>query len=522
MEYGSADEYRKAHSSDDGQEKLIYFNRRFSAKEVQEEIDRIAGYLQKNGIGKGDVVGIALPNLPVGIFAFYAANALGGIVNMLHPKLSEETLECELKSTNVKILFLYDAVYPLYRDTLKRLNVKTVLCRVSDYTRGFPRAIISLSERKFEETYVIQLPKQQFKGGIGSSEDIAVYIHSGGTGGEPKTVMLTNGNLNALADTIADTMWVEREPLRESMLMMLPCFHAFGLGIPMHTALSHIKTIVMPVFNAKSAVKLIKKHKITHLSGVPGMYEKMLREKSFEGDYLKGIKFVFCGGDVLNEELRIAFKERLKANGGEAEILQGYGLSEAAAVVTVSRKGKVKAASVGRALNGIGLRIADEKGRALPPKEIGEVWVAGPTVMKGYLDDEKASAETLYEENGTKWCRTGDMGYLDEDGDLYFCDRKKRSLKISAVNVFPAEIERVAGELKEIKSCCAARKTENGKAYIHLYVEADGIEDAEKIGKYLAARLSKYSVPKKITFVESIRRTEMAKIDYRYYETEEI
>ena len=303
--------------------------------------------------------------------------------------------------------------------------------------------------------------------------------------------------------------------------MMLPIFHGFGLGVCAHTIACACRIVLEPRFIPSESVRLIKKHGITHIAGVPAMYRKMLSVKALYDGRLKGIVNAFCGGDSLSSSVKESFDKALKQAGSIAEVVEGYGLSETASVVTVGQKGATKAHSQGRALDGNEIRILED-GKQLKAGEIGEIHLYTPSLYSGYVGEEGIS--NVVEIDGKPFLQTGDLGYMDEDGCLYYKERRKRSIKIGAINVFPQEIERVVRELDEVVECCAARKyNENGKPYVKLHLELnEGVVLSSslesKIAKKIEREIVRYAVPREFCLERTIKRTDMGKIDYNFYE----
>ncbi|MFA5449737.1 MAG: fatty acid--CoA ligase family protein, partial [Clostridia bacterium] len=433
-----------------------------------------------------------------------------------------------LKSTDTKIIFTYDGLYKTRQEYIKRAGVKTVLCTASEFMRGALKLTAALATKKrfggetaFKETqkdYIFDAPEA-------GAHDKAVYIHSGGTTGEPKTVVHSNYAFNAIADAVIATVY-ENIPIylpTDSMLMTLPIFHSFGLGVSVHTLLTNAHIVMLPQFRTAAAIKLIKKHKITHLTGVPAMYRKMLEHRTFKGD-LSSLKHIFCGGDKLSPDLKVRFDAALKKYGSDAELLEGYGLTEVGGVFSLSLNGLTRPRSQGKALIGSKVRVLKENGEDAAYGEEGEFWLATPAMMLGYLNDQTTTNEVIKEYDGVKWFKTGDVGKIDEDGYIYFCERAKRSLKIAGMNIFPSAVEEVINTISGIRESCVARMNKNGKAFTRAYVVLDKKTDeklvAAKIKREVAARLIRYAVPKEIIFTDKLHRTPHAKIDYMRYENQ--
>ena len=500
--------------------KIEYYGTKFSVAQTIDNVLKVGGFIVKNGY-KGKSIGVMLPNIPEAIFALYACSATGSVCNLINPRLPTLHLKRILLSTQTKVLFLYDALYDKHRDMLSKIGVKTVLCSPF-YYRKFLKSIYALTSLKNKDLYFENLLKYEKCCPVSSDGQEAVaYIHSGGTTGEPKTVVLSSYALNNLANAILTTVHPQKtyDAERDAMLMMLPIFHGFGLGVCAHTIACSCRIILEPRFLPNESVKLIKKHKVTHLAGVPAMYRKMLGVKALYDGRLKYVVNAFCGGDSLSGLIKGQFDKVFKDCGSDAEIVEGYGLSETASVVTVGIKGQTKPNSQGKALKGNEIRIYENDKECLP-MQIGEIYVSTPSLMNGYLNEENNNFVTI---DGKTFLKTGDVGYLDSDGYLFYKERRKRSIKIGAINVFPQEIERVAREIDEIVECCAARAYEKGKPYIRLHLQLEeGVQFnstlENKIKRKIEREIVRYAIPRQFVLEKEILRTQMGKIDFNYYE----
>jgi|AGTN01.3.fsa_nt_gi Acyl-CoA synthetases (AMP-forming)/AMP-acid ligases II len=483
--------------------KITYFGRKITAERFLSDIIRTAGYIQ-NEI-KGGSVGIALPNIPEAPIAFYAANAAGFSANLIHPRIGSEGLKETIKNTDTRLIFIYGELYKKCEKELSGTGVKIVVCNPSGYMRKLFGFFASFAESPTRATKFSHILKNEyvFEERKKDETSAAAYIHSGGTAGKPKTVVLSDFAINNLAESVIKGVYGEREVEKEAvMLMALPLFHGFGLGVCAHTVIPRAAVVLMPKFKARAAAKLIKRYKITHLAGVPAMYRKLLSDKAFGGD-LSFIKEVFCGGDRLPLKLKEEFDDFLEKHGSKASISEGYGLTETTTVFSLNRDGAP--GSQGKPLPGNEAEIKGSSGQILPYGEAGELYVKTAASMSGYLNDPEGTAEVMKD----GWIKTGDIASTDPEGRVYFKDRAKRTLKIGAVNVFPAETEEAINSLPEVEESVVARITRNGKpaakAFIVLKKDVCGSPKlAEKIRRAVAEKLTEYSVPREIEFVEKI------------------
>ena len=422
------------------------------------EIDKVAGGLFKAGVRKGDVVMLALPNIEQSIIATYACSRIGAIASMIHPKLSSDEFESAVKKLQPKIVFLSDVNMGAYFSRCH--GAKRVICHfcIYDYI-GLPRS-------KYFEAY------------DGDGEEIMFYMQSGGTSGEPKTVAISSRCANAMANNLLAHLG-DKFDSHNAMLVVLPMFHGFGLCVGMHAAIcTDMHVVLQPIFNAKKTARIIKKQKITTILAVPRMVQKLIACDEFNGKGISSIEDVFVGGDTVDKELVRKFDERMKECGGKGTLSPGYGLTETASVCTVTN-GDFVDGSVGKPLKNVFVKIVDEDLKQVPVGSVGELLVSGEQMMTGYVGDEEATKKALISLDGRMWVRTGDYFRQDEQGRLFFMGRKKRLIKISGINVFPTEIEKVVKELPFINECACIEYRVKGKPFIKVLVEGE-ISDAQK------------------------------------------
>ena len=465
----------------------------------------LAAYLASAGVKRGDRVTIALPNIPQAIVALYAAESIGAIVNLVSPKLGQDSLKEAIGET--KVLFLL----PNLKKKVKDVSAVKIYCGLTEYGRS--RFFFLLSPF-LPSTYTQALgagkclPRPQGYGeGDGTSP--AFLLHSAGTAGEPKTVVLSGEALNNLVDDVMTAVRgvTDADP-EMGMLAALPLFHGFGLGIGIHLAMSRIRCLPMPRFSAKKAVSIMKRTRVSVLAGVPSMFRKLSKEERFSGDFIKNLDLIFCGGDRLGKNVKDAFESILQKNGCFTPIMEGYGMSETAGVVTIN-VARPNNSSVGQPLPGAEIRVRD-----------GEILLRARSMMMGYLESDGRIVCPIEELDGKEYFPTGDMGFL-QDGDLYFLDRKKRTIKIGGNNVFPGQVEQIAAKDPSVRDAVAVRIVYEDKPAIKLLVVAETDDKkglTERLNKSIERSLSRYAVPRVVEYTDRIKKTSFGKSDYRFYE----
>ena len=503
------------------------FGNLVSRKKFFNDVESIAGYLDSKNIKRGDVVTLFLPNTVQSFAAFYAANRIGAIANIVHPLTPPDVLEDILKSTHSKAVFILDILMEKYVSMLRRRNRLVVVCSPSDYAAPLMRPAFKVFEKVKVKTKTpssttasyhticnlnLRAPKLENNG-----DDIAVFLHGGGTTGKSKTIQLTSKNLNELAYKLSffDS---PHAPGAECSLAVLPLFHAFGLGVVMHFSMcAGFTCIPMTNFSAEKANRLIKKYNITYIVGVPAMFKKMYEASNFDGPHLSKLRLLWAGGDFISDTFLNSFNSLLEKWHAKGKLYRGYGLTEVSSVCTANIKGAYRDNSIGRPLDGITVEIWGEKRKKLPPNTIGEIVISGSTVMAGYYDSEDDGV--YVDKKGRRWVCSGDLGYMDEDGFVFFTGRKKRMIIISGYNVYPNDIENEVLKLDYINEACAVQGYVDSKPVIKLFVSlnqpTDNPDEVRKcIKEYCDSKLERFSRPSTVTILDALPRTRMSKIDF--------
>lgn len=514
----------------DNREIMNYYKRAVFYDGFLADVDALALYLCDCGIGKGDSVAMCLPNIPNAIIAFYAINKIGAIANIVHPLLPSGGLSAILDETPCKAILINDVFYSRYKRVIPKETL-IIRCSMGDYMPFYMRLpfkfftkFACLGARGISWTSLMRRARKQYietqasLNIVSKGNDIAVFLHSGGTTGDPKTVMLSNKALNAVAYNI-NSLNGHNLKAGTSMLMVLPMFHVFGLGVCMHSTMSAgARALMLPYFKAKATVKVMRRERVTFVTGVPQMYAKIIKEKAFYGEYLRYIKYCYCGGDKLNESIIDNFKKATETYQSKCVLSEGYGLTEAG-ICTVNTADNYAVGSVGAPIGNVKIKIIDANACELPTFERGEVCVGGDSIMSGYYNAPVTNKQVFVTIDGEKFLRTGDIGYVDEKGRLFFADRIKRMVKISGVNVFPSEIEREAERLKFVEKAVAIGKTTpDNKSYVKLCVKIkDGASvrmPIKRVRDALESELMRYAVPREIVLVDNIPFTALGKVDY--------
>ena len=518
---------------------LYYQGTKITFAALVKRIDQTANILYYQlGIKENDVVIVSQPNIPETVVLFYALNKIGAISNFIHPYSPFNQIKANMEKTNTKVAFLFEQRIAKEIDSYRELVDKIYVTRIEDdlplFKKLFYHIFMNFRIRKklgkkdgfLGFNYVSQLKptNQKTPSAIANVNRCSVLLPSGSTTGEPKTICLNDRAFNYLASHSDSFMFLRKDQLRgQKMLSVLPSFHGFGLCMTMHAPLVNgFASILVPRFRVKKVVKVMNKTKVTAICGVPTIYEKLLAEPSFiNSKNLKHLHCCFCGGDSVSLDLINRFNNVMRQGGSNCRLFQGYGLTEAVAVNCVNTFETNRDGSLGKPIPGATFKIVNESGQELVNNQLGEIILKSDAVMLGYYHDEKATSECLKD----GYLYTGDIGYIDEDGFIYFKQRKKRVVKVSGVAVFPSEVEEVINAIPEV-TCSAAISISDSKLQnaIKVFVVAnysDELDMKDKILETCRKYLIKWSVPVEIEFRNNLPLTMLNKVDFNILQKEE-
>ncbi|MBR2030474.1 MAG: acyl--CoA ligase [Clostridia bacterium] len=510
---------------------ICFLYKNFSYAFLKNEVDKVACFLVEQGIKKGDVVTVALPNIPSSVSVFYAINKIGAIANMVHPLVPYALLKERMQQTNSKLLFAFDLLLDVYFNELINDGFKVVVCKANDYLTDFESFFYTHFGKKrcknIDKTKCLFFKNAQktklfdIKTNV-CGNDVAVIMHSSGTTDKSKSACLSNEGFNYVANNVINVLpWASKLGKGMASLAVLPTFHAFGLGVSTHTMLSFgYQSVMIPKYSAKLIVKKIRQKNVAIIAGVPTMFAGMVEQKSFKGKKLKKLKFAFCGGDKLADSLKNKFDTIVASYGGSCVLDEGYGLTEVSGVLCVNTRKAQKQGSVGKPVGDTVIVAFDENGKPLPNGTMGELCVSSPAIMKGYLQGDKLVDDGLFVFDDKRFVKTGDFGYVDEQGFVFFKQRQKRIEKVSGVNVFPAEAEHVILHIDGVKACCVKGVAHNTKGVVMkaFVVADDGVDHNAliyKIKNECDKKLDKWTQPKFYEVLSDLPLTPFGKVDYK-------
>ena len=509
-----------------------FYGNEVTFKSFMKKIDKVASALKEFNIVENECVTICMPNTPESFALIYAINKIGAICNIIHPLSSTSDIERALKETNSSIIFCSDVAMPKAR----HIKVKHfIMVPTSESLGKFLKTLYNIKSSlnmKLEEG---MLTWHEFLN-YGVSEDTyvkrdpnspAAIIYSGGTTGKPKGIIISNANFNAMAlQTASVCKYISPG---HSVLSALPIFHVFGLALCTHTCLvAGMKCIIVPQLNTKKINKELKKYKPSVYPAVPSLLKMSMNDSDPGSNAFKDIKVVVVGGDYLSPQVKSEYEEYLKAHGSSAVVKSGYGLSEACGFCCCTAE--VDEKHVNNHKGTLGIPNPDMIVKIFEPNsdieksvgDVGEICITGPTLMMGYINEDEETKKTLVIHNdGRTWLHTGDLGYMDKDGFIFYTSRLKRMIITNGYNVYPIELEDIINKCKYVDTCTVVGiphkiKSQTPKAVIVLKSNVqDTLEVREEIRRYCYKNIAKYAVPTEYELRTSLPKTAVGKVAYR-------
>jgi long-chain acyl-CoA synthetase len=497
------------------------------------EVDRCAAVLGAEGLKAGDRFLISMPTSPAGVIAFYAAIRQGAVPAMIHPLSTAPEITHYLDETGARIALTLDAFYgPLAAAGPKRPLQKIILARIPDYlpplkklgfwlTKGgrIPKVPADVRVRWWKELMASGARAAPLA--AASTDDPAAILFSGATTGSPKGILLSHRNF--IAEGMAAGAWCALGE-GDAILAALPIFHGFGLGVCVNAAfMAGGKSILVPQFTPEIVARRLRTDRPNVVVGVPTLFDALTRDDSLANVDLSCLTACYCGADTLPRQVKERFEKLVADHGGKVKLLEGYGLTEAVSGIMATPLDVYREGSIGVPLPDMLAKVcAPDTVDEVPVGREGEICVAGPAVMLGYLNDPQATAHALrVHADGLTWLHTGDLGRMDADGFFYFSVRLKRMIKSSGFNVYPAQVEGVIREHPAVADACVVgvpdpAQMERVVAYVVLRDPSRAGPDMEKaIIAHGRERLIKWSCPREIAFLDALPLTKVGKVDYR-------
>lgn len=520
---------------------LEYYGRKFTYADLIVNVKKTAAALRGAGVKKGDIITVVSIMTPEIIALFYAADMMGATLNLVDPRYSVEGIREYIEEVDSHLLVCLNVVYERCRQAAKRTNVEKVI--VLSPADSLPPVMavgykLTTPDKNKYASNVIRW-KQFIKGGEGQStaaepydpDHACVVVHTGGTTGSPKGVMLTDDCFNGIA--LQFQAYPKLFHRGQKLMNVMPPFIAYGFACGIHLPLVlGFTVIIIPNLDPAKLGSLVLKHKPEHMFGVPTHYQQLASDPKLRDKDLSFIINYAAGGDSLSRGAEQTVNDFLAAHGARYPIAKGYGMTEVSSAATVAAGLDNKPGSVGIPMvNTVVAAFEPGTDRELPIGERGELCISGPCLMKGYYNKPEETAILLRRHpDGRVWAHTGDMGYLDEDGFVYLDSRIKRMIiRHDGFKVFPSMIENVVSRHPAVHQCsvvgCTDKDHTQGRLpFVYIVLKADITAKKKQVIRELermcAEELPEYVQPVAYKFISSMPMTPVGKVDYRQLEAD--
>ncbi|MCP5488910.1 MAG: long-chain fatty acid--CoA ligase [Verrucomicrobia bacterium] len=482
-----------------GEQPAIHIgDRTITHREFGVATDRIAAGLRAGGLAKGDRVGLICANSDVFALAYFGILKAGGTVVPVNLLLNPKEMAFILGNADVSMVLyldlftgLIDAIRPQLPDSVEWVEMP--MGPVSDDTHSAWHRLVN-SEAPYTPV------------DFDPPNDIAVILYTSGTTGYPKGAMLTHRNLASNATAISEALRLVAG--KDVLITVLPMFHAFAATVCMiYPLLNGCALVPVPKFDPALVADMIERHQVTLLAAVPGMYGVLNKLPDSAVPKFASLKYCISGGAAMPVAWMQAFEEKF----GKL-IYEGDGPTECSPCTCVNPIGGVrKPGSVGTVIPSVSMKILDEQGVECTTGTIGEICVRGPNIMKGYWKLPDDTAEVFFGD----WLRTGDLGYVDEDGYFFIVDRKKDMVIVNGMNVYPRIIEEALHRYPAVREVAVIGEPDetHGEKVVAFVVLHDGHkEDIPALRKYCLSHLGRHEVPRVFRFVPDLPKNAAGKI----------
>jgi long-chain acyl-CoA synthetase len=464
--------------------------------QLRDQVARVRGGLAGLGVGQGDRVALLCGNGHYFVETYLAALGLGAAVVPLNPQSPAPEIEREIATVGAAIVMIEPAAAAAWAGVDAKVieSVRHVI--TTEPTEAGVAGLHFEALLAAEPTDIVEV----------ESDALAALIFTSGTAGSPRAAMLSHGNL--LANIEQGQSAAARINFDDIVYGVLPMFHIFGLNVVLGFSLANGAAVVLvPRFDPSTALDTIRQRKVTVVPGAPPLWVEFSHCDDAPADSFASVRLALTGAAKMPEEATRRLQQRFGL-----QLAEGYGLTEASPVVTSSAGLPIKVGSVGKVMDGITVRLVDASGDDVLRGDSGEIWVKGPNVFQGYLDDPEQTARVLTPDG---WLRTGDIAVTDDDGYLYLVDRAKDLIIVSGFNVYPAEVEEVIAEHPAVvevgvAGVAHARTGEAVKAWV---VVQKGMNlDEDTLVSWCNERLARYKCPSNILFVDQLPRNASGKL----------
>ena len=513
---------------------LSYYGSHLKYRELKAIVDSLASTLLKRGVEKGEKVSLLLPALPETVYLFLALNRIGAVANLIDPRINSLRIK-ECIGRDCRFLFSVDVFSEKISSVAQELAIKNCIeIKVSDsmpwqYKLAYKTTRnITRSNRDFEswKHFFNGREKKLLSENKTEADDVAAIVYTSGTTGKPKGAMLTNAGITAIC--FANKHVLPDMTKGDSLLDIMPPFLAYGLVCGICAPLAEGMEIkLIPSFKPEKLGKLVRRNRPNNIVGVPFFFELIAKDERLKD--LSYIKYFIAGGDRMTEASEKTVNEFISIHNIKHPIVKGYGMTElsSGAIININDMTN-KIGSVGQPLCRNNIMILDmQSNNELGYNQEGEIYITGPSIMKGYSSHTEDESKVFKRINGTKWVDTGDMGYVDIDGNVFISGRRKRMIvRPDGHNVFPVAIEDVIAEHKDVDAVAVIgipnNEGQNGKiptACIVFKKNCNNISKAlEEIKELSMEKLPPRDVALKYFVLDKLPMSNVGKVDFNRLE----
>lgn len=516
---------------------LHYYGTTITYRDFFEQVDNAADSFVALGVQPGDYVAFVTINLPEALAAFYGLNKLGAIPVLIEPRMGAERIRHFVEMVNARTMIVLDIAYPKVAKIIEELNVERVIVQCPSDSLPFAKRLArNLTAKRQNIPYSDRIiTTEQFnrlhsKGHCVAAPympgSVCAISQTGGTTGIPKGVQLTNKGLNTVANNFKYLPFFRDHFQR--FLNIMPLFTSYGIVCGIHLPLSMgVELLLVPDFKPERFAGLIKKYRPNGTIAVPTFFETWLKSRELRDADLSHLYSMISGGDYMSNELETKLNQYIHSRGAHYPVAQGYGLSETSSAIAFNSGKNSRFGSVGLPLYTSRLGIFKPgTTEELGYNQLGEICIAGDTLMKGYFNNPTETENIMQlHPDGTVWVHSGDLGYIDEDGFLFFKGRTKFVIpRFDGHKVFPSQIENVVLRMAEVENCAVIsvkdRDYTHGMLPLVVVKKRADCTDTEealraKVLLHCAGILEERGQPCGVVFVEEFPLTLMGKVDIK-------
>ena len=519
---------------------LEYFGRKITYADLFVNIKKTAAAFRAIGLKKGDIATVVSIMTPEIFYAFYAADLIGATLNLVDPRYSVEGIHDYITEVDSHLLICLSVTYDRCVQAAKRTHVERILVVSPADSLSLPMAIgykLKNPDKNHYSSNVIRW-KDFIAGGQGQStaadpvdpmDHACVVVHTGGTTGSPKGVMLTDRNFNAIAKQFKTYEFLCHRG--QTLMNIMPPFIAYGFACGIHLPLTlGIKVVIIPNADASKLGSLVLKYKPQHMFGVPTHYQQLATDPLLKNKDLSFIRMYAAGGDAISVGAEENVNEFLAAHNVEFPMAKGYGMTEVSSAATAAAASITKPGSAGIPLVDTIVSVFEPgTAKELPIGEQGEICICSESIMKGYYHKpEETAAVKQVHPDGRTWVHTGDVGYIDEDGFVFVGSRIKRLIiRPDGFKVFPSMIENAISHHPAVRQCsvvgCVAKDHPQGRLpFVFVVLDPAAADKKRQILRELrqlcVEELPEYVQPVAYKFISEMPLTPVGKVDYRKLE----